>query len=146
VPDARVAVVAVARLALVRTAAGLAAALAVAGLVVARLALEVTGLATAFFVAVADLAVLALAGPDFAVVVGTDLPPRSGSDTGGLIPLTQSFTHRCLVEAHSSELECRWNASRQPSGKRACRVGVKGFRLNPILARYVQSPFKHNKP
>jgi hypothetical protein len=25
-------------------------------------------------------------------------------------------------------------------------VGVKGFRLNPTLARYVQSQFNHNKP
>src|SRR6185437_8580619 len=114
-------------LALVRTLAGLAAPLAVAGLVLARLALELAGLTAAFFVAVAAFAVLALAGLGFTVVVGTDLPPRSGSDTGSLIPLTQSFTHRCLVEAISTELERPWKAAREPSGKRACRVGMTGF-------------------
>jgi hypothetical protein len=74
VADARVAVAGVDRDAVPRAVAGLDAALAVAGLVEARLAVEPPGLAAAFFGAVAAFA---LAAPDFAVSVGTDLPPRS---------------------------------------------------------------------
>jgi hypothetical protein len=77
VADARVAVAGVDRDAVPRAVAGFDAALAVAGLVEARLAAEPAGLAAAFFGAVAAFAVLALAAPDFAVSVGTDLPPRS---------------------------------------------------------------------
>ena len=127
VAAARLAVVPAARVAVGRTVAGLVAALAVAGLVVERLAAGLADLAAGFFADAAALAVLALPGPDLAVSVGTDLPPRSGSDTGSLIPLTQSFTHRCLVEAISTELERPWKAAREPSGKRACRVGMTGF-------------------
>jgi hypothetical protein len=68
---------AVVRGAVVRVVAGLAAAVAVAGLDVERLAEEPAGFAAAFAFDVAAFAELALAAPDLAVSVGTDLPPRS---------------------------------------------------------------------
>jgi hypothetical protein len=68
---------AVVRAAVVRVVAGLAAAVAVAGLDVERLAEEPAGFAAAFAFDVVAFAELALAAPDLAVSVGTDLPPRS---------------------------------------------------------------------
>jgi hypothetical protein len=107
-----VAVAGAERVAVVRLEAGRAAVAradagrlsAVADPAVARLDALAAGFAAAFLAGVAAFAVLAFAAPGLPVSVGTDLSPRSGSDTGTLIPRPADFTHRCLRGTLSNQL------------------------------------------